>query len=175
MSRRMFEAKRSSGFRPRRAIHLGYFSGTPTHDRDFECRTARYPAARARSPARVAGRRHPRARGALLRHRDRLEYSSAAGLPQPPAADRGCRDQHGAASGQPLHQLQVRAEVLRGRDLSARSLSLRRPSSFATPCARATTATCQAHEWEAKRRGQLPLSNSRTAYAAIVERCLPPC
>ena len=35
VSRRLYEAKRASGFARDGRIHLGYFSGTPTHRRDF--------------------------------------------------------------------------------------------------------------------------------------------
>jgi glycosyltransferase involved in cell wall biosynthesis len=36
VSRRILQAKRASGFARDHRIHLGYFSGTPSHNRDFE-------------------------------------------------------------------------------------------------------------------------------------------
>jgi glycosyltransferase involved in cell wall biosynthesis len=35
ISRQIYEAKRAGGFRSDGRIHLGYFSGTPTHNKDF--------------------------------------------------------------------------------------------------------------------------------------------
>jgi glycosyltransferase involved in cell wall biosynthesis len=75
ISRRLFEAKRSSGFARDGQIHVGYFSGTPTHNRDFGVAQGalarlldRYP----RLVVRVVGFLEPG--GDLLRHRDRLEF-----------------------------------------------------------------------------------------------------
>jgi len=74
LSRVLFEAKRASGFERDGRVHLGYFSGTATHNRDF--------AVAASALVRLL-RRHPRlvlrVVGALalpdelLRHRDRIE------------------------------------------------------------------------------------------------------
>jgi glycosyltransferase involved in cell wall biosynthesis len=75
LSRRLFEAKRRSGFARDRQIHIGYFSGTPTHNRDFavaQGALARLLNHDPRLVVRVVGFLEPR--GELLRHRDRMEF-----------------------------------------------------------------------------------------------------
>jgi glycosyltransferase involved in cell wall biosynthesis len=77
VSRRLFEAKRSSGFARDAQIHVGYFSGTPTHNRDFAVAQAALVRLLDRDPrpvVRVVGFLEPE--GELLRHRDRLEVHS---------------------------------------------------------------------------------------------------
>lgn len=75
LSRRLFEAKRGSGFARDGRVHIGYFSGTPTHNRDFDVAAGALARLLDRDPRlvlRVVGFLEPR--GELLRHRDRLEF-----------------------------------------------------------------------------------------------------
>jgi glycosyltransferase involved in cell wall biosynthesis len=74
VSRRLFEAKRRSGFARDGNIHIGYFSGTPTHNRDFAVAQGALTRLLDRDPrlvVRVVGFLEPR--GELLRHRHRLD------------------------------------------------------------------------------------------------------
>jgi glycosyltransferase involved in cell wall biosynthesis len=77
VSRRLFEAKRRSGFARDAQIHVGYFSGTPTHNRDFAVAQAALARLLDRNPhlvVRVVGFLEPGEE--LLRHRGRLEVHS---------------------------------------------------------------------------------------------------
>jgi glycosyltransferase involved in cell wall biosynthesis len=74
ISRKLFEAKRTSGFARDTQIHIGYFSGTPTHNRDFAVAQGALARLLDRDPrlvVRVVGFLEPG--GELLRHRDRIE------------------------------------------------------------------------------------------------------
>jgi glycosyltransferase involved in cell wall biosynthesis len=74
LSRRLFEAKRSSHFARDEKIYLGYFSGTPTHNRDFEIAAgalARLLDEHPQITLRVVGFLKPE--NALLRHWHRVE------------------------------------------------------------------------------------------------------
>jgi glycosyltransferase involved in cell wall biosynthesis len=52
-SRRVMSAKRANGFRRDQRVHVGYFSGTPTHARDFEIVAATLARQLARRPEMV--------------------------------------------------------------------------------------------------------------------------
>ena len=75
LSRAIMDAKRESGFARDGRIHLGYFSGTPTHNRDFEIVSdalARLMDDDPRLVVRVAG--FMEGVGKLEKHRDRMEF-----------------------------------------------------------------------------------------------------
>jgi glycosyltransferase involved in cell wall biosynthesis len=70
----LFEAKRKSDFRSDRHIHIGYFSGTPTHNRDFAVAVpalARVLDDNPRVTLRIVGFLEPME--SLARHHERIE------------------------------------------------------------------------------------------------------
>ncbi len=74
ISRRILRAKRASGFARDGRIHLGYFSGTPSHNRDFEMISEvlrRLLAEDPRLHVRVVG--YLDLKGALRHYQDRIE------------------------------------------------------------------------------------------------------
>jgi glycosyltransferase involved in cell wall biosynthesis len=74
LSSRLFERKRKSGFMSDRNIHIGYFSGTPTHNRDFAVSAhalARVLDDDPRVILRVVG--FLDLKDALAQHRERIE------------------------------------------------------------------------------------------------------
>jgi glycosyltransferase involved in cell wall biosynthesis len=74
LSRRLFEAKRSSGFARNGKQCVGYFSGTPSHNRDFEIVAGALDQLLDDDPrlmVRVVGFLEPK--GALFRHWDSVE------------------------------------------------------------------------------------------------------
>jgi SAM-dependent methyltransferase len=75
LSRQIFELKAESGFAHDGRIHLGYFSGTPTHNKDFEIIAGPLARAMDRDPRlilRVVG--FLDLKGALQEHRSRVEF-----------------------------------------------------------------------------------------------------
>jgi glycosyltransferase involved in cell wall biosynthesis len=73
-SRQLFEAKRSSGWRRDRNVTIGYFSGSPTHRKDFAVAApalARLLDRDAAVTVRIAG--YLDEAGALSRHKGRVE------------------------------------------------------------------------------------------------------
>jgi glycosyltransferase involved in cell wall biosynthesis len=75
LSSRLFGEKRRSGFLSDGSIHIGYFSGTPTHNRDFAIAApalARLMDEDPRVVLRIAGFLDLDER--LARHRDRIEF-----------------------------------------------------------------------------------------------------
>ena len=75
VSRQLLAAKRASGFARNEKIHIGYFSGTPTHNRDFEIverALANLLDRDSRLVVRMVGFLEPR--GAMLRHKSRVEH-----------------------------------------------------------------------------------------------------
>lgn len=73
LSRQLIAAKRISGFARDETIHIGYFSGTPTHNRDFEIiehALANVLDRDSRLMVRMVGFLEPH--GAMLRHKDRV-------------------------------------------------------------------------------------------------------
>ena len=75
VSSRLFGEKRRSGFVSDGSIHVGYFSGTPTHNRDFAIAApalARLMDEDPRIVLRIAGFLDLDAR--LARHQDRIEF-----------------------------------------------------------------------------------------------------
>jgi glycosyltransferase involved in cell wall biosynthesis len=75
LSSRLFSEKRRSGFLSDGRTHIGYFSGTPTHDRDFAIAApalARIMDDDPRVVLRIAGFLNLDER--LSRHRDRIEF-----------------------------------------------------------------------------------------------------
>lgn len=107
--------KAARGYRGDGTVGIGYFSGSPTHNRDFAIAA---PAARATARRRPGDSRPHRGLHGLDRTIGRLRRPrgtvSTAGLDQPPEADRRSGDQHRPPTGQRLHQLQERTEVFRG-------------------------------------------------------------
>src|SRR5271166_2362003 len=74
ISRRILQAKRASGFARDGRVHLGYFSGTPSHNRDFEIISEvlyRLLAEDHRLRVRVVG--FLDLKGQLGQHQDRIE------------------------------------------------------------------------------------------------------
>jgi glycosyltransferase involved in cell wall biosynthesis len=74
LSSRLYDAKRRSGFVSGDRIHIGYFSGTPTHNRDFAVAApalARVLDAEPRAILRVVGFLEPKE--AMARHHGRIE------------------------------------------------------------------------------------------------------
>ncbi len=74
LSENLWTAKRDSGFERNGKIHVGYFSGTPTHNRDFEIAAGaltKLLEEDARIVIRMVGFLKPQ--GPLLRHLDRIE------------------------------------------------------------------------------------------------------
>ena len=74
ISRRILQAKRASGFARDHRVHLGYFSGTPSHNRDFEIISEvlhRLLTEDYRLRLRVVG--FLDLKGRLGQHRDRIE------------------------------------------------------------------------------------------------------
>lgn len=75
VSRQLLAAKRVSGFARDDRIHIGYFSGTPTHNRDFEIVEAALAKVLDEDPrlmVRMVGFLEPK--GRMLRHKDRVEH-----------------------------------------------------------------------------------------------------
>jgi glycosyltransferase involved in cell wall biosynthesis len=75
VSRQIFTLKRESGFARDEHIHLGYFSGTPTHNKDFEVMAGALARVMGRHPGlilRVVG--FLDLKGALQEHRSRVEF-----------------------------------------------------------------------------------------------------
>lgn len=75
LSRHVFEVKSESGFARDDRIHLGYFSGTPTHNKDFEVMAGAVARLMDRDPRlvlRVVG--FLDLKGALQEHRSRVEF-----------------------------------------------------------------------------------------------------
>jgi glycosyltransferase involved in cell wall biosynthesis len=73
-SRQIRGAKRESGFRRDGALHIGYFSGSPTHAKDFALAESALANVLRRHPAvrvRMVGYLEPA--GALLAHGDRID------------------------------------------------------------------------------------------------------
>lgn len=73
-SRAMLARKRLSGFERDNRVHVGYFSGTPTHNRDFAVAAGaivRLLERRSDVVVRVVGFLEPK--GSLRRHSDRIE------------------------------------------------------------------------------------------------------
>jgi glycosyltransferase involved in cell wall biosynthesis len=74
ISRRILQAKRASGFARDGRVHLGYFSGTPSHNRDFEIISEvlyRLLAEDRRLHVRVVG--FLDLKGRLGQHQDRID------------------------------------------------------------------------------------------------------
>ena len=74
LSARLFRTKRQTGFVSNGLVHVGYFSGTPTHNRDFAVVTSALARLLSDNPQvvlRVVGFLEPK--GALVPHRDRIE------------------------------------------------------------------------------------------------------
>ncbi len=74
ISQRILQAKRASGFARDSRIHIGYFSGTPSHNRDFEITSEvlyRLLAEDSRLHVRVVG--FLELKGRLGEHADRIE------------------------------------------------------------------------------------------------------
>jgi glycosyltransferase involved in cell wall biosynthesis len=73
-SEKIWDAKRRSLFARDGKIHLGYFSGTPTHNRDFEIAAGALAKLLDKDPRivlRMVGFMEPK--GPMLRHRNRIE------------------------------------------------------------------------------------------------------
>lgn len=73
-SEQIFASKRRSGFASDGRIHIGYFSGSPTHNRDFELATGALAALLERDPrivVRLVGFMEPT--GPLARHVHRID------------------------------------------------------------------------------------------------------
>jgi glycosyltransferase involved in cell wall biosynthesis len=74
VSRRIYERKRCADFRRDRRIHIGYFSGTPTHNKDLRIAASALGNLFGKDPRltlRVVGFLDPQ--GELMRHRERIE------------------------------------------------------------------------------------------------------
>jgi glycosyltransferase involved in cell wall biosynthesis len=151
ISRKLFEAKHSSGFTRDGKIHIGYFSGTPTHNRDFavvQTALARLLERDPRLVVRVVGFLEPR--GELLRHRDRLEI-----YPLQDNLFTNCKSE--------LKYFE--AAICGTLTIASPTFVFRRAISEGE-----NGFLARAHEWEAKLRAAIATLEEPARYAAIAER-----
>jgi glycosyltransferase involved in cell wall biosynthesis len=171
VSRRLYEAKRSSGFARDRRIHIGYFSGTPTHNRDFavaQDALTRILDGDPRLVIRIVGFLEPR--GDLLRHSDRLEF-------------------HPLQDFLNLQRLiaEVEVNIVPLQDNLFTNCKSELKYFEAAICGTLTVASptfvfrdaitegqtgflAYAHEWEAKLQAAIALAEESDRYAAVAER-----
>lgn len=75
VSKSIYEQKRRSGFKRDGQIHLGYFSGTPTHNKDFDVVSEVLASILRQDPrVRVCIAGYLDLRGGILEYKDRIDF-----------------------------------------------------------------------------------------------------
>jgi len=172
ISNRILQAKRISGFARDGRIHLGYFSGTPSHNRDFEIVSGtlrRLLDEDRRLHVRVVG--FLDLKGQLARHQDRIEHY--------PLQDFVNLQRVIGSTEINLVPLQDNIFTQCKSELKYFEAGIVGTVTVATPTLAYRGAICDGvngwlaneHEWEAKLRLALDaLSGSATPYIAMAER-----
>jgi len=171
LSRTLFEAKRASEYERDGRLHIGYFSGSPTHNRDFAVAEAALARLLDRDPRlvlRLVGFLEPR--GALLRHLDRVERH-----PLQDFLNLQRLIAEVEVSVAPLQDnvfTNSKSELKHFEAAACGTLSVATPTYTFRNAIRdgETGFLARAHEWEEKLAAALAVVDDRERYGAMVER-----